>query len=113
MDPVDRSIAYLIDVEARAQRFRRRYPHARTVDVRVEELTGLDGIMRLFSAVGAEPSDATRRLVQQGAPRNEKLSEKASKPVSEEFCRDRLLAYIEKCRQRGIALPELPAMVKM
>jgi hypothetical protein len=113
MDPVDRSIAYLIDIEGRAQRFKRQYPHARTIDARLEELNGWDGAMRLFTALGAEPTDATRQLLEGGGPRNEKSTEKGVREVSEEFCRDRILQYVETCRTRGIVLPELPAMVKL
>jgi hypothetical protein len=81
--------------------------------VRLEEMNGADGVRRLFDALGAEQSDATRKLLAESGPRNEKSTEKAARHVSEEFCRDRLLQYVEKCRARGIVLPDLPAMVKI
>jgi hypothetical protein len=105
MDPADRCIAYLIDIEARAQRFRRRYPRVPVIETRLEELNDRDRVQWLFDQLRLEPTAKTWSVM--GEVRNDKAHEKKSN-VSEEYCLERLLQYVDKCRQKGIKLPELP-----
>jgi len=48
LDQFDLSIAYLLDIEARAVRFKIEYPHVRTHEVRLEELNEIKGVEEFF-----------------------------------------------------------------
>jgi hypothetical protein len=106
LDQVDLCIAFLIDIEARAQRFKRRYPEARVVEVRLESLNDWDNVFGFFSQLGIEPTDATRSIL--GSVANSKTRVKRQEKISEEYCRKRIFQYLKRCEEKGIALPELP-----
>lgn len=107
MDQVDRCIGYVIDIEARAQRFKRQYPQAQVIEKRLPDLNTRQHVQDLFDRLSLLPSDETWDVV--GQVYNNKKSDKQD-DYSEEFCRERILKYIDRCQQKGIALPELPHM---
>lgn len=106
LDQIDKIIAYLVDIEARAQRFKKKYPATRVIEVRVEELNNWENVERLFLQLGIEPSEQTYSVI--GKVEYQRLIEKRQQKnwVSEEYCLERLLRYIDKCKKR-ICLPDL------
>lgn len=107
MDQVDRCIGYVIDIEARAQRFKQKYPKAHVVEKRLLDLNEREPVEDLFDRLKLITTPATWDVV--GRVYNNKTDDKQS-DNSEEFCRDRILQYIEKCEAKGIQLPDLPHM---
>jgi hypothetical protein len=105
MDQVDRCIGYVIDIEARAQRFMQQYPDATVIEKRLPELNSRDHVEDLFAQLKLRPTAETWQVC--GHVYNDKSKEKETN-FSEAFCRDRILKYVEACRAKGIELPELP-----
>jgi len=105
MDQVDRCIGYVIDIEARAQRFKQKYPQAQVIEKQLPELNNAEHVQDLFDKLNLKTTDKTWDVV--GQVYNNKADDKQS-DNSEEFCRDRILQYIQKCEAKGIKLPELP-----
>lgn len=112
LDPIDLCIAHLIDVEARAQRFKRQYPRTRVVEVRLEELNIWEHLENVFFKLEIEPSNDTRKVL--GKIKNQKNELKVDKDkVSEGYCLERIMQYIEKCTKTGIEIPHLPHLKRI
>jgi hypothetical protein len=107
LDEIDLCIAHLIDAEGRAQRFKRQYPTTRVIEVRLEELNTWENLEKLFLQLDIEPSDHTREVI--GKMENPKTALKAiHHGISEEYCFERIMQYMERCKKKGIPLPHLP-----
>jgi hypothetical protein len=106
LDPVDRIIAHLIDIEARGARFRAAHPEIPCVDVRIEELSRREGVDRLFDAFGLTPTSATEQIVAKGAVNlKEKAKRRVGAQVSEDECRRRIERYLDRAANLGIEVP--------
>ena len=105
MDQHDRCIAYLLDIEARAVRFRSRYPETLLVTVRLDELNSISRVAELFSTLRITPTAATETVC--GRPINQRAERKAmiQNPASLSDCRSRIASYVARARKQGIGLP--------
>lgn len=112
MDQVDLCIAYVLDIEARAQRFKRQFPHVPVVEVRVEELNDLAGVRRCFEQLEIEPTGETETVVGEVVNRRTHVKERVGRTLSEEDCLERVRKYVGRCHDQGIELPELPHLEK-
>ena len=113
LEPIEWCIWYLIDVEGRAQRFKKQYPAARVVEVRLEELNDLDRVRWMFSQLEIEPSPETEAVVGKAvwARTHEKVKTGIDLPL--EYCCERIEQFVERCRSADIAVPELPHMTEV
>lgn len=109
LDPYDASIAYLLDVEARAQRFRAEYPSVPVHEVRLEEIVTPEGASALFARLGLTPGPETEQVV--GTTVNDRLKrkEQLANPTTLEECRRRLELYRQRAAALGVAIPESAA----
>lgn len=107
MDSYDRAISYLIDIEARAVRFKENYPLVRIVETDLEDLQNREGVTALFSALGLSPTAKTwennTEVVNDRSERKQGLNI----PCTEDYCRERIEKYLENCRKSGISLPRI------
>jgi hypothetical protein len=110
LDQFDLCIAYLLDIEARTERFKKEYPDVRTHDVRLEELNKTAAVENLFQQLNLAPTDATRELC--GRVSNERPLRKAraANPTTIDECRKRLCDYVEKAKALGIEIPASAAL---
>lgn len=110
MDPCDRAIAYLLDIEARAVRFKSEYPNVRTHDIRLESLNDIKSVQTFFKQLRIAPTGATKELC--GAPVNQRAKRKTdeSRKMTIEECRERLASYIERARAQGLEIPSTAAL---
>lgn len=93
LDQFDRSIAYLLDIEARAERFKLQYPGVPLHEVTLESLNTVDEINNLFAALRITPTAQTREIL--GRTINERpfVKERVNNPTTLEICRARLQQY--------------------
>lgn len=105
LDQFDLCIAYLIDIEARTERFRRDFPKVPVYEVELEQLNDFKFVKTLFQQLGIKPTWRTRWLC--GKVVNDKGARKTRypNPTTLEECQQRLIGYIAKARERGIKLP--------
>lgn len=117
MDQVEKCIAFLVDIEARAMRFRRQYPATKVVGARLERLNRWTEVEQLFGALRLVPTDETRAAV--GQVENEKTQRKqearnraatGGTAVTIDYCRERIETYLAHCGAAGIELPPMPNM---
>ena len=110
LDQFDLCIAYLLDIEARVERFKLDYPMVRTHDVRLEQLNEITYVAELFHRLGITPTAATKKLC--GRVTNEKQPRKAhvANPTTVDECRRRLAEYIRNAKDQGIKIPVSLAM---
>ena len=108
---VERTVTYLVDIEARAQRFRREYPHADVFETRLEALTSRndDGAeaRRLFAWAGLEVNEQTL-AVAGGQAVNDRARRKTAlgtAPLTYEEAAAAVQAYLARCRRAGVELP--------
>jgi hypothetical protein len=105
LDQFDRCIAYLLDIEARAERFKRDYLNVRTHDVRLVQLNEINFVEDLFARLGITPTAATRKLCGLTSNERKRRKEQIANRTTIEECRKRLAAYIRKTEERGIQIP--------
>jgi len=105
MDQFDLIIGYLIDIEARGERFRKEYPNVSIYETRVETLNQPEAVRGLLDSLGIETTPSTMTVAQQ--PINQRSETKAqfANPVDLSYCRERIAIYIEKAEARGIPVP--------
>lgn len=104
-DSIDRAIGYLLDIEARGQRFARQFPQVKTIEACLTDLQERPQVEGLFVQLGIEPTDATWNVV--GKRVNERTERKAEigVDVSLEACAERIEAYLVRCDASGLTLP--------
>jgi hypothetical protein len=107
-DQYDLAIGYLIDIEARAQRFIRQYPECEVHEVRLELLQNSPDVERLFEELHLQPTPETIDTV--GRPVNERSQRKLEIGIKTtlEYCEQRISEYIGRCQESGINVPLLP-----
>lgn len=106
LDSVDRTIAHLIDIEARGARFREAHPDIPCLDVRIEGLSSADGVERLFTFLGLTPTKATQAIVDGGAVNEKKKSKtRVGASISVDEARRRIDRYLERAGELGIEVP--------
>lgn len=105
MDIFDRTISYLIDIEARAERFKKQHPGVLTVDVKVDELNNIDKVREMFSTLGLDPCDDLDDVVD--VPVNQRHQRKKTfrREVSFKEACNRVDSYISKAKAKGINIP--------
>ena len=106
LDQFDLCIAYLLDIEARALRFKEDYPAIRTHDVRIEQLNTEDEVDRLFDRLRLRPTAATTALVGRRANERQPRKSEINNPTTLEQCRERLHCYFDKASSLGIDIPK-------
>ena len=105
-DQFDLAIGYLLDIEARAEFFRTRYPRCEIHAVRLESLQEPARASAFLEALNLTPTSETLALI--GKPANERTQRKAQIGIhtTVKYCEERLLDYINTCRTHGSTLPE-------
>ena len=115
LDQIDLIIAYLVDIEARAQRFKDEYSDINVVDVRLEHLNTIGRVLNLFEALRLEPTSKTFDLLRSGKV-NQRSSEKAvlgARKISLDYCENRLELYLSKASDLGISIPQSLAISRV
>jgi len=105
LDQFDASIAYLLDIEARAQRFMQDHPEVPTHEIRLENITKPDQVEALFQQLQLSPTEATWAFV--GRKVNDRPHRKIhfNNPTTLEECQRRLSEYIKRAEAVGIPIP--------
>jgi hypothetical protein len=110
LDQFDLCIAYLLDIEARAQRFRKEYPDVRTHDVGLEKLNEIAMVENLFQQLNLTATDATKELCGRVSNVRPLRKERAANSTTMDECRKRLSDYVEKAKALGIEIPASAAL---
>lgn len=111
MDSYDRSISYLLDIEARAQRFQEQFPSCKVVEVCLEDLQTVKEVANFFESLGIMPTPYTRGLV--GVPVNvrETVKSKVNVDTSLACCRERFQRYLERHKRARASLAFLDRLI--
>jgi hypothetical protein len=106
-DQYDLAIGYLLDIEARIERFRSCYPGAVLLETSLESLQAAEHVMSLFAGLGLQPSARTAAVT--GRITNMRSARKAAIGLDTtlEYCRRRIEAYLENCVRLGAVVPPL------
>ncbi len=105
LDQFDLCIAYLFDIEARTERFKREYPAVPTHEVRLEQLNDIDFVSDFFGALRLTQTPATKELCGRAVNERRERKAKIDNQVSLPQCRERLVSYIAKSEAGGVKLP--------
>lgn len=109
-DQYDLAIGYLLDIEARVERFRSRYPGCRLLETSMEDLQVTENVTNLFTGLGLQPSARTAAIA--GRITNRRSARKAAIGLDTTLdeCRRRIDVYLENCARSGIKVPALPQL---
>jgi hypothetical protein len=110
LDQYDLCIAYLIDIEARSERFKREYPWIKTHDVRLEALNDYNCVVQLFDDLLITPTKKSKKITGRIVNvRDQRKREFNNKPQFN-YCHKRIDLYLAKARSMGIQLPNTLAL---
>lgn len=112
LDQWDLCIAYLIDIEARAMRFKAQYPNIKTYEVRLESLNNFTKVTSFFEEINITPSEETKAIYSKHINQRPEIKKKYGKNqnISLSYCRERIKQYIEKARVLKISIPKTLAL---
>jgi hypothetical protein len=110
LDQYDASIAYLLDIEARAQRFIREYPLVRVHEVRLEQLLDREGVAAFLPRLNLVPNDLMWGFVGQRVNDRSHKKRHRNNPTTLDECRRRLNAYLDRAERAGIVVPRTAAL---
>ncbi len=105
LDQYDAAIAYLLDIEARAQRFVRDYPSVRTHETRLEELLDRDGVAAFFQRLNLVPTARTWEFAGQMVNDRSHKKRQFNNRTTLDECRRRLHDYVARAEKAGIVIP--------
>ena len=107
LDQWDLSIAYLIDIEARAKRFQQEYPGINTYEVRLEAFNNFAYVESLFEKLKITPTDETKKMYSQQINQRKGAKKKNTdvEDISLSYCQERIEQYIQKARDLNIPIP--------
>jgi hypothetical protein len=105
MDLYERIISYLVDIEARGQRFKSTYPKIQVLEYRVEELNDRATVIDMFDRLGFAGTAGLDSLI--GKPINRRTSRKRifDSPIPLSVCEEKVEEYLSKATGLGITLP--------
>ena len=105
LDALETTVAYLVDIEARAQRFLRDYPYADVFETRIEAFDEPAETGRLFAWAGLAVNDDARAMCSR--PVNERKARKAmiGATVERAACETAVSRYLQRCAGAGIVVP--------
>jgi hypothetical protein len=109
LDPYDAAIGYLLDIEARAQRFMREYPWVRVHEERLEQLLERQQAAAFLERLDLVPTERTWSFVGQRVNERRHRKEHFNNPTTLDECRRRLNAYVARAEAAGIAIPTTAA----
>ena len=106
LDQYDLCIAYLLDIEARAQRFYKDYPSVQVHEIELSTLNNYDRVFRLFNELDVTPTRRTHKII--GLKINQRRQRKKhfNNPIDFEYCNRRITEYIDKAKSKGICVPD-------
>ncbi|MDJ0553311.1 MAG: hypothetical protein QNJ68_02485 [Microcoleaceae cyanobacterium MO_207.B10] len=112
LDQWDLSIGYLIDIEARANRFQQEYPGINSYEVRLEELNNFAKVESLFQQLKITPTDTTKKMYTQQINQRKETKKKYSgeQDISLSHCQERIEKYIQRANDLNISIPTTLAL---
>ncbi|NET79401.1 hypothetical protein [Okeania sp. SIO1F9] len=112
LDQWDLSIAYLIDIEARAKRFQQEYPGINTYEVCLEELNNFAKVESLFEQLKISLTDSTKKMYTQKINQRKETKKKYSgkQDISLSHCQERIEEYIQRANDLNISIPTTLAL---
>lgn len=96
LDQYDRCIAYLLDIDARGDRFKREYPHVRVHEVQLESLDRYRVIEKLFTALRISATSKTEDVCRQKINERNTVKEQIDNPTSLKTCRARIEQHLKE-----------------
>jgi len=106
LDHIDLSIAYLVDIEARAAEFRQKYPQIPFHETDINALNDLDRVKALFTDLGLSFTPETEKIVGEKINQRSATKKKYASQASEEELKERIRSYLEKGQSLGITFPD-------
>jgi hypothetical protein len=105
-DSIGLAISYLIDIHARALRFKRNYTHIPVIEIELGKLNNIENVIDLFDRLNIKPTEATRLLV--GQKQNARVDRKieiAANVPNRQYLQQRIVEYLQKLEAKGIKTP--------
>lgn len=115
MSTDEKVIGYLIDIEAHVDHIRKLYPAAKMHDVRIEEISSMDGTLALLDRLDLPRPDLSDLLALSGEAVNTRGSSSPGvESVEQEHeILEKLYRYRQEAESQGINLPILPSLMKL
>ncbi|MBC2716520.1 MAG: hypothetical protein HF978_14540 [Desulfobacteraceae bacterium] len=105
LDSCDKAIAYLIDIEARSQRFKREFPDIPTYELKLEMLSEKSYIQNFFKVAQLNYTEKTDSFIGERINERKRKKEIHGIHVDLTYCQERIEIYLRKAQKKGIQIP--------
>ncbi|MDX2479880.1 MAG: hypothetical protein QNK24_06040 [Desulfuromusa sp.] len=105
LDYIDLSIAYLIDIEARATAFKQMYPHIPFHETDINDLNDIDKTKALFANLGLSFTTETEDIIGGKINMRANVKKKYANQVADADLLDRIRDYLKRGDELGIKFP--------
>lgn len=106
MDIYDRIIAYLIDMEGRAESFKKKYPAIPQHNIRLEDISTVEGANLFFKSLGIDYEVTDEILSRIDKNDRTKIKGYIGNKTSLQYCEERLKLYLSTAALMQIELPK-------
>ena len=106
MDQYDLCIAYLVDIEARSERFKQEYPWVRTHEIRLEALNNYNNVLKLFRDLNMIATRKTKKVTGRIVNARTQTKKDCNNLIQLSDCHKRIEEFLAKARAKGISLPQ-------
>ena len=107
MDVYEKVISYLLDIEMKAQEFKRNFSDCTVIEINLEKLQDPDSVSIFFRNLGMEMTPYTREIVGAVVNQRQKVKDTMKIETLHDNCKDRINEYLDNCHKHGIQVPEL------
>jgi len=106
LDYIDRSIAYLIDIEGRAERFKQQFTQIPVYEIQTESLNNRDEVDRLFNWLNIKTTPNTYNLIGEKVNLRKERKVELNGEISSSFLRERIENYFKIANSKNIKFPK-------
>lgn len=105
LDYIDLSIAYLIDIEARANEFHKNYPHIPFHKTNINDLNDTGKTKELFSKLGLKFTSKSEEVIGGKINQRANIKQKYENIANDTQLLERIRSYLKKAKALGIEFP--------
>ncbi len=106
LDHFDKTIAYLIDIESRAYRFQKEFPHIKVHQLYLDRFNEFNYVEQLFENLKIGITERTKIIFEKKINTRKDKKLKFNHSVDITYCSNRINEYIKKAEFQNISLPD-------
>ena len=105
MTQIELIISYLMDMEIRTQKFKKKYKNTKIIEANIEELNSKIGVIKLFEELNILTTDRTFQLLGKKINSRVIMKNNNNNKISTNMVKHELNNFVVKAKKNGLELP--------